>query len=121
MPSPESPAKRTTTRSRSSIVLLMASRPFDCALPAYEVYAGPSGRSSHTASERAPHTASPASPRRRRPSGSPLLQLHDVDRLGALGALLLVERDPAAFGERAVAICIDAGVMDEQISPTVVG
>ena len=40
MPSPESPAKRTTTRSRSSIVLLMASRPFVCASPAYEVYAG---------------------------------------------------------------------------------
>src|SRR5437588_10268599 len=83
IPSPESPANRITTRSRSWIVLLMPSRPL-YASPAYQVYAG------------APRTPAPGekpghSPRVGAPLVSPRLQLDHVDGLGALGALLLVK------------------------------
>src|SRR5437588_4336244 len=104
IPSPESPANRTTTRSRSWIVLLMPSG-LSCASPAYEVYAGAQWTRGIRA-ERAWRAL----------LACLLLQLDYVDGLRALGTLLLVEGHPAALRERPVAVGIDARVVNEQVA-----
>src|SRR3954465_7904328 len=48
------------------------------------------------------------------------LQARDVDRLGALVALLLVVGDTRSLRQRAVAVRVDAAVMDEQVAVALV-
>src|SRR3954470_23811975 len=45
----------------------------------------------------------------------------DVDRLRALVARLLFVRHARALGQRAIAVAVDAGVMDEQVAVPLVG
>src|SRR5690242_6267034 len=48
-------------------------------------------------------------------------EFHDVDRLWALVAVLLLEGDLGALAQRAVAVTVDAGEVDEEVAPTAVG
>src|SRR5215470_9813131 len=46
---------------------------------------------------------------------------HDVDRLRALIAVLLLEGDLGALAQRAVAVTVDAGEVDEEVATSAVG
>src|SRR4051795_7498405 len=48
------------------------------------------------------------------------LQARDVDRLGALVALLLLVGDTRSLGQRAIPVRVDAAVMDEQVAVALV-
>src|SRR5262245_31931013 len=49
------------------------------------------------------------------------LDLDDVDRLWALVAVLLLEGDLGALAQRAVAVTVDAGEMDEEVATSAIG
>src|SRR3954470_8620385 len=49
------------------------------------------------------------------------LDLHDVDRLRALVAVLLFERHLGALAQRPIAVAVDPGEVDEEVTPALIG